>query len=155
DGEQWDDAIVPNSALGCALLGAVIAFPTLQNTGPPSDLAWASWGASLGAACLGIFGAFSPTDEWVITPGSPAAQVLQYVCPGLLALLNVFVLACGVFAWIDAHSSDPINNLDLAITVALVTAGLLNPIKLAGEDGVAFVVAIDLLMAATSSILSV
>jgi hypothetical protein len=42
----------------------------------------------------------------------------------------------------------------LAVAVAVVTAGLLNPIKLPGETGTAFVVVVDLLMGCTTAILS-
>ncbi|MBV9577661.1 MAG: hypothetical protein JO057_03620, partial [Chloroflexi bacterium] len=145
------DEILPNCALGCALFGAIIAFPTAQSTDAPTDLAWANWGATLGVACFGIF---STVGGDRISEGGPLSAVLKYLNPWVMALLNIFVLSCGVFTWIDAHSSDPINNLGLAIAVATVAPGLLNPIKLFGETGAAFVVLLDLLMGCTTAILS-
>ena len=147
-----EDEIMPNCALGCALFGAIIALPTGQSTDAPTDLAWASWGATLGMACFGIFSTVG--GDRISGPDGPLSGVLKYLNPWIVALLNVAVLACGVYTWIDAHSSDPINNLGLAIAVATVAPGLLNPIKLFGETGTAFVVVLDVLMGCTTAILS-
>ncbi len=102
-----------------------------------------------GTHLVGLFDAIGNA----FSGGGPLSEVLSVRTPFLSFTLNGLALAC-VVTWCDAHSTDPLTNLGLAVNVAFTLPGLVTPVKLTGAPGAAFVSIVDALMAWTSAILS-
>src|SRR5262249_57135398 len=92
----------------CGMWGAIFGFPLLQNTGPPSDLAWAQWGGTLGLTTMNAIGIFGSAAESV---------VLEYLVPWIKALLSISVFTIVVGKFVDEKGAEPVMSDALAAVV--------------------------------------
>ena len=124
----------------CGILIESFSFPTVGNEASSlSDADWAVYG-------LNVFGVLSQVAgiEYTKTDGTPNEPASTEFTSFLSLVINLATLGCAIWAYIKDNKTDGVNNAEFAETFIESIVGMVNPVKLTGEDGALVVAAFDI-----------
>lgn len=116
--------ILGKIVLGVSFVAVAVSFPMISGT--PTSTDWAIFGVSAAAGVLNVFGVFTFQGD--------AATVMAHLLPALLSILSTGSLALAIVAFVQAQKKDPDTDIGFAEGLISALPGMINPLKLLGEE---------------------
>ncbi|UBF30749.1 hypothetical protein K9N68_39830 (plasmid) [Kovacikia minuta CCNUW1] len=135
-GEESPPAPVSYIQTALGMVIAAITGPEVTYTDPsdpPSTDDWIAYGIGIAGLLIGVFGL--P----VVNLSADDSYMLSFI----LSLMSVVALAATIYTFINDGSFDPNSDASFAAALIGIFPGMVNPLKLFGEEAALLVAAID------------
>jgi hypothetical protein len=130
-------SIVAKIALGLGICIAGVSLPLVALDHKPDAIEWATWGVGVGIQGLNLLGLPNLKKQ------SPAKKILDKASSFILCGCSLTLLGLYIAQLVEETHHKFGTDFAIGVSIASAVPGILNPIKIAGEEAAVFVAILD------------